>query len=78
MELYTTKIQIFAYKNDIVLVGRTAGVLKGAIINLSKIASQMRLIINLQKKKLMCGITNRPTNSIMLEVNDQEFERVRG
>jgi hypothetical protein len=41
-------IQILAY---ILLVGRTRGVLKGAIISLSKAAKEMVLIINLGKKK---------------------------
>jgi hypothetical protein len=44
-------IQILAYADDIVLVGRTTGVLKEAIINLSKEAKEMVLTISLQKKK---------------------------
>jgi sorting nexin-29 len=41
--------EILAYANDVVLVGRTIGVLKEAIINLSKVAKKMGLTINLQK-----------------------------
>jgi hypothetical protein len=36
----------------------------------------MRITINLKKTKYM-EVTRRPINSRMLEVGDQEFERVR-
>jgi hypothetical protein len=42
-------IQILAYADDIILVGRIIGVLKEAIKNLSKAAKEMGLTTNLQK-----------------------------
>jgi hypothetical protein len=68
-------IQILAYADDIVLMGRTTGVLKETIINFSKAAKEMGLTINLQKPKYM-EVTKRSTHSKMLKVDDQEFERV--
>jgi hypothetical protein len=57
-------------------VGRTTDVLKEAIINLSKAVKEMGLTINLQKAKYM-EVTKRLTDWRMLEVDDQQFERVR-
>jgi sorting nexin-29 len=51
--IYNKTIQILAYADDIVLVGRNIGVLKEAIKNLSKPAKKMGLTINLQKTKYM-------------------------
>jgi hypothetical protein len=48
---YSKTIQIFAHAGDIALVGRTTGVLKEAIVNLSKAAKEMGGAINLQKNK---------------------------
>jgi hypothetical protein len=73
---YKKIIQILAYADDIVLVGRNIGVLKEAIKNLSKAAKEMGLTINLQKTKCM-EVTKKPSFLRMLKVNDQEFERVR-
>jgi hypothetical protein len=44
---------MLAYADDIVSMGRTAGVLKEPIINLSKEANKMGLTINLQIPKYM-------------------------
>jgi hypothetical protein len=74
--IYNKTIQILAYADDIVLVGRNIGVLKEAIKNLSKSEKEMGLTINLQKTKYM-EVTKKPTNLRMLKVDDQEFERVR-
>jgi hypothetical protein len=74
--IYNNTSQILAFADDIVLVWRTTGVLKEAIINLSKAAKELGLIINLQKTKYT-EVTKRPTNSKMLKVDGREFERVR-
>jgi hypothetical protein len=47
--IYNKSIHILAHADDIVLVERTTGMLKEAIINLSNAAKTMRLTINLQK-----------------------------
>jgi hypothetical protein len=47
-------------------VGRTTGVLKGAIINLSKAGKETGFTINLQKTKYM-EVTKWPSNSRMLK-----------
>jgi hypothetical protein len=65
---------MLAYADNIVLLGRTTGVLKEAIRNLSKAAKEMGLTLHLQKIKYM-EVTKTPTNSRTLEVDDQEFER---
>jgi flagellar basal body rod protein FlgB len=57
-------------------VGRTTGVLKEAIRNLSIAAKEVGLTNNLQNNNYM-EVTKRPTNSRMLKVDDQEFEKVR-
>jgi hypothetical protein len=57
-------------------VGRTTGVLKKSITNLSKTVKEMGLTINMQNTKYM-EVTKRPSNSRILKVDDQEFERVR-
>jgi hypothetical protein len=54
-------IQILAYADDIVLVGRTTDVLKDAIRNLSEAAKNMILTVNLQKTKYK-EVPKRPTN----------------
>jgi hypothetical protein len=46
--MHDKTLQMLAYADDIVLVGRTSGVLKEAIINLSKVAKVMGLTVNLQ------------------------------
>jgi sorting nexin-29 len=74
--IYNKTIQILAYADDIVSVGRNIGVLKEEIKNLSNTAKEMGLTINLQKTKYM-EVTKKPTNLRMLEVDDQEFERAR-
>jgi hypothetical protein len=63
------------YAEGIVLVERTAGVLKEVIRNLSKETKEMGRIINLIK--LCMEVTKRPRNSRMVKADDQEFERVR-
>jgi hypothetical protein len=45
------KIQVFAYADDIVLVGRATGGLKDVIINLRKAAKEVGLQINIQETK---------------------------
>jgi hypothetical protein len=50
------------------------GVLKEATTNVTKAAKEMRLTINMKKKKTKyTEVTERPTNARMLEVEDQEF-----
>jgi hypothetical protein len=44
--IYNKTVQILAYADDIVLVGRPTGVPTEAIINLSKAAKEMGLTIN--------------------------------
>jgi hypothetical protein len=44
-----TTIRILAYSDDIVLMGRTTGVRKEAVVNLSVATKEMGLTINLQK-----------------------------
>jgi hypothetical protein len=58
---YNKKIHILAYAYN-VLVGRTTGVLKEAIINLSKAVKEMGLTINLQKTKYK-EVNKKPFNS---------------
>jgi hypothetical protein len=48
LSIYKT-IEILAYADDIVSVGRTTDVLKETIINLSKATEEIGLTINLQK-----------------------------
>jgi flagellar basal body rod protein FlgB len=57
-------------------VGRTVGVLKEATTNLIKAAKEMGLTINMQKT-MYTDVTKLRTNTRMLRVDDQEFERVR-
>jgi hypothetical protein len=64
--VYNKTMQIFVSLSDIVLVGRTTGVLKQTIINLRKAEKSMGLTINLQKP---------PSNSRMLKVDDQNLKR---
>jgi hypothetical protein len=46
-------IQIFDYADDTVLMGRTTGVLREVIRNLSEAGKEMGLTINLQNTKYM-------------------------
>jgi hypothetical protein len=57
--VYNKTIQVLAYADDIVLVGRTVGVLKEATTNLTKAAKEMGLTISMQKTKYM-KVTKRP------------------
>jgi hypothetical protein len=74
--VYNKTIQILAYADNIVLIGRNTGVLIEAIINLSKAAEETGLIISLQKTKYM-EVIKRLSNSRLLKVNDQKFEIVK-
>jgi hypothetical protein len=49
--MYNKTIQMLAYADDIVLVGRTIDVLKEEIINLSKAVKETGLAINPQEAK---------------------------
>jgi hypothetical protein len=50
-------------------------VLKGAIRNLSKTAKEMRVKINLQKKKTKyMEVTKRASHPRMFKVDDQQYE----
>jgi hypothetical protein len=50
--------------------------MKEAIINLSKVVKERGLNNHIAKTKCM-EVTKRPSNSRMLKVDDQKFERVR-
>jgi hypothetical protein len=43
---------------------------------LRKAAQVMGLTVNIQKTKYM-ELTKRPTNTSMLKINDQEYERLK-
>jgi hypothetical protein len=72
--IHNKTIQTSAYADDIVLVGRTTGVLKGAIMNVSKAVKEMGLLQYLQKNKYM-EVTKRTSGSRMLKMDGQELER---
>ena len=57
--IYSKSIQILAYADDIVIVGRTINSVKEACLALSKVASNMGLIINEEKTKFM-QVTSKP------------------
>jgi pyrimidine operon attenuation protein/uracil phosphoribosyltransferase len=63
-------ILVLVYADDIILVGRTIGMIKDVIINLGKAAKEVNLTVSLRKINFM-EITKMSSNSRMLKVNDR-------
>jgi sorting nexin-29 len=70
--IYNKSTQILAYADDIVTVGRSTDTLK----KLMKATQVMGLTVNTQKTKYV-EVTKRPTNTKMLIIGNQQYERVK-
>lgn len=71
--VYNKTVQTLAHAEDPFLIGRTTGVLKKSITNLSKAVKEMGLTINMQKTKYM-EVTKIQSNSRMLKVDDRNLK----
>jgi hypothetical protein len=73
---YNKSIQILAYADDVVIVGRSIDALKETIKKLMKAAWVMGITINMPKTKYL-EVTKQPTDIEILKTDSQEYERVK-
>jgi hypothetical protein len=73
--IFHKSVQVFAFADDINIIGRSQRVVKEAFLNFKKAAKEIGLIINEDKTKFM-ALTEYPINLCFLEVNGYKFEKV--
>ncbi|CAG9832840.1 unnamed protein product [Diabrotica balteata] len=72
--IYTRSIQVMAYADDIIIIGRTQNEAVEAFTRIKNAAENIGLLINIQKTKYMPAISRIQQNN--LEVQHETIEKV--